>query len=84
MKYCHDDPNSSFGHMVLCILLLIDKRVSKQQGLDLFTQLKQHSASQIPIILYNMGLFLFKYEDFDNCLPILYTYKEKTLDCKAD
>jgi hypothetical protein len=45
MKYCHDDPNSAFGYMVLCILLLTDKRVSKQQGLDLFTQLKQHSSN---------------------------------------
>lgn len=32
MRLCHDDPSNAFGYLVLCILLLTDKRISMKQG----------------------------------------------------
>lgn len=31
-----------------------------------------------------MGLFLFNYEDYDNCTSIFQTYKDYTLDSRGD
>lgn len=66
--------------MILCILLLIDKRISLKQGSDLFAQLKQHASEEIPIIFYNMGLFFLNYDDYDKAKFIFKLYKEKSHD----
>lgn len=84
MRLCHDDPNNAFGYLVLCILLLTDKRISLKQGAELFGQLKQHSADEIPIILYNMGLFFMNYDDYEKAKFVLKLYKEKTNDERGE
>lgn len=70
--------------MILCILLLTDKRISLKQGSELFAQLKQHNSEEIPIILFNMGLFFLNYDDYEKAKFVFRIYKEKTQDERGE
>ena len=43
-KYCSEDPNATFGYMLLAIILLADKKFTKAQGIEFFNNLKQFSS----------------------------------------
>lgn len=71
--------------MLLAIILLVDKKFTKNQGIEFFNNLKQFSSDEIPSILFNMGLFLMNYDDYENSNTILNTFKDKIgINCHAD
>jgi hypothetical protein len=63
--------------MLLVIILISDKKLGKQQGIEFFNNLKQFSSDDIPSILYNMGLFLMNYDEYEASNTILNLYKDK-------
>jgi hypothetical protein len=63
--------------MLLAIILLADKKFTKSQGIEFFNNLKQFSSDELPTILYNMGLFLFNYDDYDSSNALFSLFKEK-------
>ena len=53
--------------------------------MQFFNLLKQFSIEEIPSILFNMGLFLMNYEDYDNAIVIFQLFKDRTGgSCKVD
>lgn len=84
-KYCSEDPFATFGYMLLAIILLADKKITKAQGIEFFNNLKQFSSDELPTILYNMGMFLTNYDDFESSNAVLGLYKDKVgTNNKAD
>lgn len=71
---CSSDPNNVFAFMMLTVIFLVDKRITKEQGRQYFNQLKI-AEQEFSEILYNFGVFSLLYEDYENALFCFNRYK---------
>lgn len=60
---CNGDHNNVFAFMILVILFLTDNKITKEQGILYFNQLKI-AELEFPEIHYNFGVFSLLHEDF--------------------
>ena len=76
-KFCNEDHHATFAYMLFVIVLLVDRKFTKTQGMEFFNQLKQFGAEDIPSILYNMAVFLLRYDDHDHSNAVLGYFKDR-------
>lgn len=60
--------------MMLVVLIVVDNKITKEQAIKYFNQLKI-GEEEFPDITYNYGVYSLLSEDYDNALFCLTRYR---------
>jgi hypothetical protein len=83
IQICGADASNVHSYLMLIILFLTDSRISKEQGIKYFNQLKI-AEEEFPSILFNFGIFSILNEDYENSLFCFERFKEKSKGSRVD
>ena len=80
---CSNDHHNFYSYMLLTVLLITDKKISREQGAIYFNQLKV-AELEFPEVLFNLGLYQIMNGEYDGALFSLGRFKEKSRSQKAN